>query len=297
MGTFSFRSLAIAFLTVTLVSSNVPARAQTLSANSSGVEAFFAAQSEVYKDSDPTGATWGLAGIGPYPSGAGIPSLSAAPAPGIAPAPGNGFSGTGWTSNFNDSAGTTATSVIADSYLTSPVLTSDVSIAIPFFTVNQNAAAVGFAYEQINFGSNYLITTNPGLGANPAPNFPIFVNGAVISPGTYAQFDGEVHYDWTPVSVNTAGILAATGPTVSLGTLSYAFLQPSGGTFTAVVPSTGALAATPAGDGILSLTGQMWIAGDPFTLIATTTPEPASLSLFAVGGMLIIGRRQTRSSD
>ena len=130
------------------------------------------------------------------------------------------------------------------------------------------------------------MTSNPGPGANPTPNFPIFVSGAVISPGTYAQFDGVVNYTWLPVivGVNSAGTtLTPNGPAVPLGTLTYAFLQPTGGTFAAAVPSGGSLLATPAGDGILALDGGMWIAGDPFVLHATTiAPEPASLSLITL---------------
>jgi len=283
------------------------ANAQVMSNNASGVKGFFAAQSEAFRKSDPNVPLWPLAGIGPYPSGAGITNLPAAPLASISAPPGNAFSGTGYTpsapnpapAGFDDTVSTTAVGTIADSYPTNPVLTSDARITIPSWTVNQNASAVGYAYEQMNFGSNYLVLSNPGLGANPSPSFPIFVSGQVISPGTYAQFDGVINYTWLPVTatINTAGTytLAPNGPSVSLGSLNYAYLQPSGGTFAAIVPSSGSLLATPAGDGILALDGEMWIAGDPFTLHATSTaPEPAALSLMSLAGVLLFGRRKPR---
>jgi hypothetical protein len=291
-----FRSAAIAALGVSFLFLGGNARAQVMTSNASGVNAYFASQSEAYKDSDPTGATWGLAGIGPYSFGAGIPSLPATPAPSISPPVGNGFSGGGWTSLFNDGLSTTAKSTIADSYLTTPTQTADAFITFPTWNVTQNAAAIGFAYEQVNFASNYLIQSNPGLAASPSPSLPISVSGQVISPGTYAEFNADIVYTWLPVtvSVNTAGTISLTpnGPSTALGTLSYTFIQPSGGTFTATVPSSGSLLATPSGDGILALTGEAWIAGDPFDL--TATPEPSAFMLMGVAGLMALKGRRTR---
>ncbi len=258
------------------------ASAQVLSPNGSGVKAFFASQSDGYQDSDPTGASFGPAGVGPYSPGAPLPALPPAPTPSITAAGGNPFStngGGGWTFYFNDNLGTTtftaAQSTIDDNYLTAPILTSDVAITIPQWRLFQMPAAPGYAYEQINFGSNYLITSNPGLGANPSPNFPVFINGQTAAPGAYAQFDGVIDYTWIPVSINTAGVLSQTGPATLLGTLSWTFLQPGGGSFNQTLLSSGSLAAAPAGDGMLVLTGEMWLAGDPFDMTVSLAPEPS----------------------
>jgi hypothetical protein len=99
--------------------------------------------------------------------------------------------------------------------------------------------------------------------------------------------------------MNTAGVWTPGGPSVSLGQLNYTFLQPGGGAFNLPVFSTGTLGAVPATDGILSLTGQMWIAGDPFELNVTTVPEPSTMGL-AVAGVLAFAvyrlRKRTKSA-
>ena len=277
----------------------VPGQASTgcdssFTRNGDGVEAMFASQSESYKDSDPTGILWGLAGPGPYSAGAGLPGLPASPTPSISPASGNAFAGGGWNSNFNDLAGTNsftaAQSIIDDSISSTPTVTSDVSIAIPAWRLYQAPLATGFAYEQLNFGSNYLFTSNPGLGPS-TPSLPIYINGSVIPGiGAYAQFDGVIDYTWIPVSINTAGIIAPSGPQVSLGQLTYTFLQTGGGSFATTLFSSGSLLATPSGNGILALDGHMWIAGDPFDLqVSTIVPEPSSIAMLCVGAFGLLG--------
>ncbi|HEY2838274.1 MAG TPA: PEP-CTERM sorting domain-containing protein [Pirellulales bacterium] len=276
------------------------AQGQVISRNGDGVEAMFASQSEVYKDSDPTGILWGLAGIGPYPSGAGIPGLPASPTPSISPASGNPFAGGGWNTFFNDLAGpttfTAAQSIIDDSISATPTVTSDVNITIPAWRFFQAPAATGYAYEQLNFGSNYLFTSNPGLGGS-TPGLPIFISGSVIPGGSaYAQFDGVIDYTWFPVAVNTAGLITPNGPQVPLGSLTYTFTQTGGGSFATTLFSSGSLLATPSGNGILALDGHLWIAGDPFSLTVSTVPEPSSIALlgFGVVGLLGYGWRRGR---
>jgi hypothetical protein len=276
------------------------AEGQVITRNGDGVEAMFASQSEAFKDSDPTGITWGLAGVGPYAAGAPLPGLPPVPTPSITPASGNAFAGGGWTSLFNDLAGintfTAAQSIIDDNISATPTVTSDVSIAIPAWRLYQAPAATGFAYEQLNFGSNYLFTSNPGLGAS-TPSLPVYINGSVVPGlGAYAQFDGVIDYTWIPVSINTAGAIIPSGPQVSLGQLSYTFLQTGGGSFATTLFSSGSLLATPAGNGILALDGHMWLAGDPFDIQITTVPEPTSIALLGVGlfGLLACRWRRNR---
>lgn len=276
------------------------AQGQIITRNGDGTNAFFASQSDVYQDSDPTGAIFGPAGLGPYTAGLVLPGLPAAPVASLTPTVGNPFAGGGWTSLFNDglpvATYAAAQSTIDDIISSTPLVTSDVSIAIPAWRLFQAAGATGYAYEQINFGSNYLFTSNPGLGAS-TPALPIYINGSVVSGGgAYVQFDGVIAYTWMPVTINTAGIIAASGPSVALGQLNYTFNQIGGGTFIQTLLSTGSLLATPAGNGVLALDGHMWIAGDPFEMNVTTVPEPATLGLVMAGAVLVLSRRRSRAS-
>jgi hypothetical protein len=151
----NLRNVAVRFLVPVagslLLSFLAPAaQGQVITRNGDGVEALFASQSEAYKDSDPTGILWGLAGIGPYTAGSPLPGLPAAPTPSITPASGNAFAGGGWSSLFNDLAGTNsytaAQSIIDDNISATPTVTSDVSIAIPGWRLYQAPLATGFAY-------------------------------------------------------------------------------------------------------------------------------------------------------
>lgn len=73
-------------------------------------------------------------------------------------------------------------------------------------------------------------------------------------------------------------------------------MQLGGGAFSTPLFSSGSLAATPAGDGILSLDGYMWLAGEPSDI--TATPEPSTLVLLAVStiGLLAYGWRRRRQA-
>lgn len=283
----------------------VVAEAQVITPLGSGVEAMFASQSEAYSDSDPTGIPWGLAaGIGPYPAGFIIPSLPTPPPAGLTIAPGNAFAGGGYTSVFNDNFSTngyTAGQATVDDFVSGlPVTTSDVQIVFPAWRLEQGPTAVGYAYYQLGFGSNYLFTSNPGLAAAVNPAIPLLLTGQVIGVTGYAQFDAMINYDWTPVSVNTAGVIAPSGPMVSLGSLSYSATFMGPGPFFTTQFSAGSLAATPAGDGVLSLTGFAWVAGDPFEL-AIGVPEidpsgMASVMALVTGGLGLLERRRRRAA-
>ena len=142
------------------------AQAQVVTRSGDDVQAMFASQSDAYQDSDPTAIVFGPAGVGPYTTGVGLPFLPLAPTASIAaPTGGNAFAGGGWTSIFNDLAGsgsfTMAQSTIDDNVAATPAFTADISIAIPAWRLFQAPGATGYAYEQLNFGSNYLLTFNP----------------------------------------------------------------------------------------------------------------------------------------
>ena len=212
----------------------------------------------------------------------------------VPPSGGNPFAGIlgGHASYFNDGAGTTATSVIADYVAGSPSLTSDIRISIPYWQLNQGSSGTGYAYEQLNFGSNYLFTNNTnGLQPSALPNLPIYINGSVASGSTaYAQFYGEVDYTWLPVTYNSfTGVVSSNGSPVPLGSLYYSYTLLGGGGFNTTLYSSGGLLATPNNDGILALDGYMWIAGDPSVITVSSVPEPYTLVLLGIGAISLFG--------
>ena len=157
----------------------------------------------------------------------------------------------------------------------------------------QDPSAAGYAYNQLNFGSNYVVTNNISL-AGSTPNIPLFVSGSVAGgAGNFAKFDAVIDYTWIPGKYDfPGGTFFVSGPNVSLGTLTYSFLQNSGGTFSASLFSSGTLLGTTDSAGIISITGHMWIAGDPFQFNVTSVPEPGSLSLFALAGIGLLRRKK-----
>ncbi len=284
-----------------LVISALPSEAQVITRIGSGVQAMFASQSDAYRDSDPTGITWGLPpGPGLYPAGFVISGLPAAPSPGITTAPGNAFANGGYTSLFADnfagsSSGTQAQATIDDSVAVLPTFTSDVQVLFPNWRLAQGPTAPGYAYNQLNFGSNYLFTANPGLAPVVNPAIPLLLVGNTQGLTAYAQFDALLNYNWTPVTLNTAGTITGSGPTSSLGSLNYSWSTIGAGPIFLTLNSSGSLLATPAGNGVLSITGHGWVAGDPFDLTVSSVPEPTSLMLVGVGLALSAYRRRRRA--
>ena len=87
-----------------------------------------------------------------------------------------------------------------------------------------------------------------------------------------------------------------SAPQPNRGSLTWNWLQLGGGAFSTPLFSSGSLAATPAGDGILSLDRYMWLAGEPSDI--TATPEPSTLVLLAVStiGLLAYGWRRRQAA-
>ncbi len=319
MRNLAFRHVAAftAAVFVGFLAAHAQGQTPTITRQGSTVEAFFLSQSGSYTNTDPAGlATPANPGYPPlYPPGAPLTPTTYTPPlpinPSInPPSGGNPFAGiiTGWTSTFLDTSGnnyTYAQSNIGDSIATSPSYTSDIHITIPSWQLIQGPAATGYAYEELNFGSNYLFTNNtnnPGLLAPPLSLEPLLSISGTVQTGAsaYAELDAVIDYIWLPVILsNPNGTISANGPPVPLGDLTYTWSSPpGGGPFSQTLASSSApLLATPAGDGILAIDGYMWVAGDPFQINISSVPEPGTLALLGVGAVGLLGctwRRRRR---
>jgi hypothetical protein len=259
----------------------------------SGVEAVCGSQSDAYQNSDPPAIVFGPAGYGSYTPGLVLPNAPAAPAGGSLTLPGNAFAGGGYGSSFIDGQHTTAYSQIDDHVASAPTLLSDVSIGagfsgMPLLSLNQSSIATGYAYDQLTFGSNYIVY-NGSLGPSTA-NLPLFIDGSVQpGGGNYAQFDGLVDYWWTPVTYTPGQTtFIVNGTPQYLGDVTYTFTQNGGGTFNQTLNSLTNLSATTFGDGILSLDGHMWVAGDPSSITVSAVPEPSTFVLLAAGALCLL---------
>jgi hypothetical protein len=262
----------------------------------SGVQAYFGSQGAGYEASDPVVSPWTAPPAGPYASGLPLPGVPGAPVPLVYPSPaGSPFGGAGHTSNFNDafSQPTVASSTIQAYYNASPSVTSDANIQIPSWTLTQSPGSPSYAYEQLDFAADYQLTG--GTLAGSTPNFPLAVSGNTsIATGvySYAQFDGVITYTWATYDAIT-GVL---DPQQSLGQLTYSFLQTNNiGPFSGTVTSSGTLLPTPSNQGVLEITGEIWVAGDPYSIsVSSVVPEPSSLALLAVGLPALCRRSRSR---
>ncbi len=264
--------------------------------NGSGASGYFGSQGTVYMDSDPVTTFTAAAPVGPYPAGVGSP-LPNLPAPPVSPVypgliSGNNFTGGGgYTFNFVDSLGgttgyTAATTTIGHIFNPTGTHTSDASIDFPIWRFSQGPAAPSYAYEQIDFVSQYQVTNT--LGAS-TPGILLFISGTLSPLGTpFGQFDAAITYTWLPT--NTGFVV--NGPATNLGTLYYSWQTTTPGFFITPIVSTGSLAGTPTNLGILELTGYAYVTGDPFDITISSVPEPATLSLLVMGGLAMLRRRR-----
>jgi hypothetical protein len=165
----------------------------------------------------------------------------------------------------------------------------------------QPSSAIGYAYEEEEFSIDYGVNPAGGLAAGaPLGNRYYVVAGSFLPGLTHgAEFGADVEYWWIPTVVNTGtGVITSYGTPVSLGSLEYdKYIAPVTGPFAYAVPDTYAspyLLGVAAGQtGILDLTGDMYLYGDPVDLsVSVVVPEPASLSLLALGSLGLLVRRR-----
>lgn len=145
--------------------------------------------------------------------------------------------------------------------------------------MTQPVTATGFAYQQVNFG---MADSTGGSGAGgPATRYP-FIVSVTAQPGGYAQFGVQVDHWWIPV---IPGTVIPSGSHLNLGTLNYSFLQPGGGTFSSMVSPASTTLLGASGPGFLEITGEIFVAGDPFHIDVISVPlrEPSTGVLLAVG--------------
>ena len=154
--------------------------------------------------------------------------------------------------------------------------------------LNQGTGSIGYAYEEAEFAIDYSVGTGGLAGGIGGPN-PYLVYGNFAGSGGYAEFGGQVNYWWIPTSQNSLGVVTYGNPTL-LGQLDYdtqltgpgAFAATSNGTWTG-------LSGVSSGPGILELTGEFYLAGDPgFSISVEAVPEP--LTMVTVGmGVVALG--------
>lgn len=165
--------------------------------------------------------------------------------------------------------------------------------------VNDPAASYGYVYEEVEFAIDYNVAVGGISGASVGPR-PYLVQGTFGSGGPdFAQFGAQLNYYFMTVN----SITGVVGSANYLGSLDYNFYLSGGGSFLQVVPNTTPSLAgfsTP-GPGILEITGDMFLIGDPVDFSVEAVPEPSSaallgIGLVAIGIMFTVRRRSTLSA-
>ena len=304
------RSFAATGAVVALLFCAQASQGQITGVINSNVEGFFGSTSDAYQQSEgPLSPSWPAVGFTlPY-SPAGLPNVPALyagfpnPNPPItvnisftAPA------GHAPASPFTDGI-TSADYHIYGGYGTSSTYTRDAYARLGNSTatlmyLTQPTSATGYAYEDVQFAIDYHVGLG-GLTAGATPNNrPYWVFGNFL-PGGSAEFGAQVNYWWIPTTVNTGTGVVTYGTPTSLGSLQYQkYLSSVTGPFASLVPDTYSsnyLQGVAAGSsGILELTGDMYLIGDPVNISVEAVPETGVLTLLGCGvlGMQLIRRRK-----
>ena len=302
------RIMGVALLSGVITTWAGTASGQLTGIINSDVEGFFGSQSDVYQQSEgPINPTWPASPFPPLYALSGPPNVP--PLYGGFPNPSFPLTqNIGFAAPAGHSPGTPFTDGTTDAGYHivggtgGPLtFTQDAGVLFPGTNglwLTQPTSAIGYAYEQVEFAMAFSVGL-AGLAAGNAGPRPFLVSGTVV-PGGVAQFGAEVNYWWQPTIVNTiTGVLQANGPATSLGQLQYSY-STSATSFATLVPSILAsrpLAATPVGMGILEITGNAFVAGDPYSISVQSVPEPSTVVLAALGGasLLLVASRRRRA--
>jgi hypothetical protein len=277
----SLRVLAALVVAVGFCSQRL--NAQINSILNADVQSFFSASSDAAgsQQADPaTLAPWGgSAGFGPYPitGPSNVPSGLTTPFFPATLVPANSFVGGAYSSTFFDLPSSTLSQSTIMANPPGGANVADGNVLVNFTMVNPSLT---YSYHQLNFELDYLSTGSLGGGTVGAPT--LFVSGSTTGATAYAQFAGRLNYYWT--SINTAGVVGATS---NLGFLEYNWSITGPNPSFLAIPvnplSTSNLAATPAGGGVLSIVGELFVAGDPANISVSTVPEPGTMLLTLLG--------------
>ncbi len=299
MRTNHFRSMAIlaAALAATVLAPS--SQGQITGILSSDVEGFFGTQSDAYQASEaPITPTWAASGVGPYPitGPANVPSLYGGfPNPVFPVVQNISYAAPAGHANAfaPDIQGTRADYYIKGGFGGTALFTRDAYVSLGALGtaggmhLAQPNTATGYAYEQTNFAMDYLVGAGGIAGGAVAGLRPFLVTGHVTAGG-YAQFGAEINYWWIPATYNT-GAIVITGTPVNLGALQYNYLNNSSpGPFGAIVTQTSAPLLGAVGTGILEITGDAFVAGDPFDIAVVDAPEPSTFVL-GIAGLAALG--------
>ncbi|HTV47975.1 MAG TPA: PEP-CTERM sorting domain-containing protein [Phycisphaerae bacterium] len=273
---------------------------------SSDVEGFFGTTSDAFQQSEgPITPTWAPVGFAlPYgPAGLPLPQLYAGfPTPNYPtnppivpnipfPAPAGHAPGSPFTDTM-----TYADYHIYGGYGGAGTYTRNAYVRLGNNTGNlmylsQPTTATGYAYEEAEFEIDYSVSSTGLLGGATLGTRPYLVYGSFL-PGGSAEFGAEVDYWWLTTIPGTTVVTAVT----SLGSLQYDdYISNVTGPFVNLVPDTYGsnylLPSLTGQTGILELTGDVFVIGDPVDINVMAVPEPGSLALLAMGGLGLMFKR------
>jgi hypothetical protein len=248
------------------------------------VQGYFAGGNDAFQQPTPgTLPPWTGPGatLGPYPI-TGIPSVPAAsltpayvdPWTPTLPGPVNNFlGGYSWAPPAITLAGSTLNQAAIGYVGPGGTAVSDAAI-LPRFDLNNTTSQNSYAQFRFENDFTYSGPLTGGIGSSPT----LLVS---YTTTTYVQFAGQVRY----FSTSTTADGSVLGTWTPLGSVDYDF-SALGGSGSAIPVSpllSSALAAPPAGDNMLALVGDFFVAGDPASIQVQPVPEPSTWVMAGVG--------------